>query len=75
MFCDAGGLVSYGVNIDKNIGGAASYVDRILRGANAAELPVQAPTEFELVVNEKVARQLGLQLRPELLARADEVIE
>jgi putative ABC transport system substrate-binding protein len=75
MFCDAGGLVSYGVNIDKNIGGAASYVDRSLRGANAAELPVQAPTEFELVVNEKVARQLGLQLRPELLARADEVIE
>jgi putative ABC transport system substrate-binding protein len=75
LFCDAGGLVSYGVNVDKNIAGAASYVDRILRGASPAELPVQAPTEFELVVNQKAARQLGLQLPPGLLARADEVIE
>ena len=75
LFCDAGGLVSYGVNVDKNIAGAASYIDRILRGANPAELPVQAPTEFELVVNQKAARQLGLQLPPALLARADEVIE
>jgi ABC-type uncharacterized transport system substrate-binding protein len=75
FFCDAGGLVSYGVNVNKNIAGAASYVDRILRGANPAELPVQAPTEFELVVNQKAARQLGLQLPPALLARADEVIE
>jgi putative tryptophan/tyrosine transport system substrate-binding protein len=74
-FCEAGGLMSYGVNVDKNIAGAASYVDRILRGANPAELPVQAPTEFELIVNQKVARQLNLQLPPELLARADEVIE
>ena len=75
LFCDAGGLVSYGVNVDKNIAGAASYIDRILRGANPAELPVQAPTEFDLVVNQKAARQLGLQLPPALLARADEVIE
>ena len=75
LFCDAGGLMSYGVNVDKNIAGAASYVDRILRGANPAELPVQAPTEFELVVNQKAARQLGLQLLPALLARVDEVIE
>jgi putative tryptophan/tyrosine transport system substrate-binding protein len=75
LFCDAGGLVSYGVNVNKNVAGAASYVDRILRGANPAELPVQAPTEFELVVNQTAARQLGLQLRPELLGRADEVIE
>jgi putative ABC transport system substrate-binding protein len=75
LFCDAGGLVSYGVNVNKNVAGAASYIDRILRGANPAELPVQAPTEFELVVNQTAARQLGLQLPPELLGRADEVIE
>jgi putative ABC transport system substrate-binding protein len=74
-YCDVGGLVSYGVNVDKNIAGAASYVDRILRGANPAELPVQAPTDFELVVNQKAARELGLQLPSTLLARADEVIE
>ena len=72
FFCEAGGLMSYGVEIDKYLAGAASYVDRILRGANPAELPVQAPTEFELVVNQKTARQLGLQLPRLLLAEADE---
>jgi putative ABC transport system substrate-binding protein len=75
FFCDAEGFISYGVKIEKILASAASYVDRILRGANPAELPVQAPTEFELVVNQKAARQLGLQLPPGLLARADEVIE
>ena len=72
-FCEAGGLMSYGVKIEKIIAGAASYVDLILRGANPAELPVQSPTEFELVVNHKTARQLGVQLPPALLAHADEV--
>jgi putative ABC transport system substrate-binding protein len=74
LFCEAGGLMSYGVILNKIFAGAASYVDRILRGANPAELPVQGPTEFEFVVNQKTARQLGLQLPPLLLARADEVI-
>jgi ABC-type uncharacterized transport system substrate-binding protein len=74
-FVDAGGLISYGVNMDEIFVGAASYIDRILRGASPSELPVQAPTEFELIVNEKAARQLGLKLPPTLLARADEVIE
>ena len=75
VFCETGGLVSYGVKIEKIIASAASYVDRILRGADPAELPVQAPTEFEFVVNQKAARQFGLKLPPALLARADEVIE
>jgi putative tryptophan/tyrosine transport system substrate-binding protein len=82
FFCEDGGLMSYGlkgdhpgVKGDKVTAGAASYVDLILRGANPAELPVQLPTEFELVVNQKTARQLGLQLPPLLLAGADEVIE
>jgi putative ABC transport system substrate-binding protein len=65
----------YRVKVKKIIAGAASYVDQILRGTNRAELPVQAPTEFELVVSETTARQLGLQLPPLLLAGADEVIE
>jgi putative ABC transport system substrate-binding protein len=74
-FVDAGGLISYGIDDNKIYVAAASYIDRILRGANPAELPVQAPTEFELIINQKAARQLGLQLPPTLLARADEVIE
>ena len=75
LFCEAGGLISYGPYLDKMYAGAASYVDRILRGAEPAEMPVQAPTEFELIVNQKTAKQLGLRLPNALLARADEVIE
>jgi putative tryptophan/tyrosine transport system substrate-binding protein len=74
LFCEAGGLMSYGVKADWPIAGAAAYIDRILRGANPAELPVQLPTEFELIVNQKAAQQLGLQLPHTLLALADEVI-
>ena len=70
-----GGLMSYGVKLEKMIADAASYVDRILRGTNPADLPVQFPTEFELAVNQKGARQLGLQPSPALLARADVLIE
>lgn len=74
-FVDAGGLISYGIDMNKIYVGAALYIDRILRGANPAELPVQAPTEFELIVNQRTAKQLGLRLPTTLLVRADEVIE
>jgi putative tryptophan/tyrosine transport system substrate-binding protein len=75
FYAAAGGLISYGPDFIDNFIHAAGYVDRILKGAKPADLPVQAPTKYELVVNLKTAKALNLQIPAPLLARADEVIE
>jgi len=74
-YATLGGLLSYGIDFTDTLRGAATYVDRILRGAKPNELPVQLPTKFELIINLKTAKTLGLSVSPHLLAIADKVIE
>ncbi len=74
-FAHEGGLIAYGIDLVGQFGEAATYIDRVLKGTKPADLPVQAPTRYTMVINLKSANALGLSITPALLATADEVVE